>query len=164
LGFRAPDAVVMPLGQGTQLVGVADGFADLLKAGLIERTPRLIGVQAEACAPLWQRMHRGDTPGEAVKEGKTLAEGIRIVEPVHAGRILAAITGSGGDIVAVSEAAIRDGLRKLAGLGISAEPTSAVVWAALKQAAERFAGDAVIVVPITGSGYKTPNLRDLVDA
>jgi threonine synthase len=164
LGFHAPDAVIMPLGQGTQLVGVADGFADLLKAGLIEHTPRLIGVQAEACAPLWQRMHRGDAPGETVKEGKTLAEGIRIVEPVHAGRILAAITGSGGDIVVVSERAIRDGLRKLAGLGISAEPTSAVVWAALKQAAEGFTRDAVIVVPITGSGYKTPNLRDLVDS
>ena len=44
--------VITPVGQGTVLIGLAMGFADLVSAGRIERAPRLHGVQSEACAPL----------------------------------------------------------------------------------------------------------------
>ena len=52
LGRRAPDVVVAPLGGGTLLLGVHLGFDRLRAAGLIDRVPRLVGVQSAACAPL----------------------------------------------------------------------------------------------------------------
>ena len=48
LGFQVPDAVVVSVGDGVILGGVHKGFLDLSRAGLIDRLPRLIGVQAES--------------------------------------------------------------------------------------------------------------------
>lgn len=39
LGYRAPDVVVIPVGDGCILGGIAKGFRDLLDAGWIERLP-----------------------------------------------------------------------------------------------------------------------------
>jgi threonine synthase len=161
LGHRAPDAIILPLGHGSQLLGLARGFEALLAAGLIARLPRLIGVQARACAPLWQRYHQ--LSREAASEQPTLAEGIRIIEPVRVESILEAVKVSNGDIVSVDEDTILDGLRQLAKRGISAEPTSAVVWPALKQATTNLPDDALIVLSITGSGYKTPHLDKIAN-
>ena len=52
LGWRAPDAVVLPAGNGTLLLGADIGFRELRAMGLIDRLPRLIAVQAAHCAPL----------------------------------------------------------------------------------------------------------------
>src|SRR5439155_12921976 len=51
LGEQLHD-VITPVGQGTVLIGMAMGFADLVAAGRMEQAPRLHGVQSEACAPL----------------------------------------------------------------------------------------------------------------
>ena len=58
LGHRPPDVVVAPLGGGTLLLGVHAGFARLRDAGLIDRVPRLVGVQSAACAPLARAFRR----------------------------------------------------------------------------------------------------------
>jgi threonine synthase len=52
LGGRAPESIVVPVGHGSLLLGLYQGLRALLLAGLIERLPRLFGVQAQACAPL----------------------------------------------------------------------------------------------------------------
>lgn len=158
LGSRPPDAVVMPVGHGSQVLGMAAGFRDLLEAGVIERLPRLIGVQAAACAPLWSAF-KGLTDG--VEENPTLAEGIRIIEPVRAEAVLAAIRESEGRIVAVQETEIMDGMRELAKLGVLVEPTSAVVLPALKRVEDALRRDSVVVLSLTGSGFKAPALDDV---
>jgi threonine synthase len=158
LGSRPPDAVIMPAGHGTQLLGMAAGFRDLMDAGVIDRPPRLIGVQAAACAPLWSAF--AESPDGAT-ENPTLAEGVRIVEPVRADSILAAVRESEGSIVAVEEAEIMDGMRDLAQLGVLVEPTSAVVVPALKRVKETLQPDAIVVLSLTGSGFKAPALEDV---
>ena len=52
LGWRAPDYVAVSVGDGCTIAGVWKGFRDLYAAGLIDRLPRLISVQAEGCCPL----------------------------------------------------------------------------------------------------------------
>jgi threonine synthase len=146
---RAPESVVLPVGHGTLFIGLHRGFKALLAAGLIERLPRLIGVQALACAPIWA-VHRYGREGLALaREGQTAAEGIRVIRPVRGDTVLAAVAESGGDLVAVDEPAIRAGHNALAGLGLYVEITSAVVWEALA----RIAGDVVAI--LTGSGLKS---------
>ena len=148
----APGAVVLPVGHGTLLLGIARGFAAMRAAGAIDRQPRLIAAQAAACAPLWA-VHQGG--GEAlawVREGPTRAEGIRIVQPLRGDAVLAAIEASGGTVVAIDEPTIAEGELELARLGFYVEPTSAVVWGALAATLASLP-DPVIVI-LTGSGLK----------
>ena len=156
LGFRAPDSVVLPVGHGTLFLGAYYGFRELLEAGEIERLPRLIGVQAAACAPLVEAFRtRGDRI-PAVPIAETAAEGIRIADPPRWRQILAATEETRGLIVAVSEAQIAKALRWLARLGLYVEPTAAAVVGALEDLANCFFLGAreTVVVPLTGSGLK----------
>jgi threonine synthase len=147
-----PGSVVMPVGQGTSLIGVWRGFQALQAAGLAGRLPQLIGVQARACAPIWAVQHSGSAGLGWVQEGETLAEGIRILQPVRGDLVLHAVEATGGWMEAVEEAEIRAAVGELARKGFSVEPTSAVVWAALRAAGPRMREPVVAV--LTGSGYK----------
>ena len=155
LGY-APQWIICPAGHGTFLLGLSHGFSTLHAAGLIEKFPRLIGVQASACAPMWLAHRGGPDSASSPAEGHTIAEGIRISQPVHSTRVLAAIGQSGGDVLAVQEAEIRRGQSELARLGLYVEPTSAVVWAALGEIMQRATPEETIVVMLTGSGLKSP--------
>ncbi len=154
---RAPDWIICPAGQGTFLLGLAQGFAALAAAGSIKRLPRLVGVQALASAPLWAAYHGRASPvgGAPAAETPTLAEGIRISEPLHSARVQAAITTSAGDFLAVDEAQIRHGHAQLARRGFYVEPTSAVVWGALEAIQQRATAAEMIVLMLTGSGLKS---------
>jgi threonine synthase len=147
LGGQLTD-VVMPVGQGTVLIGMAAGFADLVAAGLLERPPRLHGAQSEACAPLV----RGATVGRPapVVRQPSIADGVRIPEPTRAERSYAAVRYSGGRWIAVSEEAIEHAWRIAAHDGLLMEPTSAVALAAAAKLG--LPKDSVII--ITGSGLK----------
>ncbi|MGA8113723.1 MAG: pyridoxal-phosphate dependent enzyme, partial [Actinocatenispora sp.] len=61
LGRRAPDVMVVPVGDGPTLLGAAKGFRELVACGAIRRPPRIVAVQAEGCAPLAARW-RGERP------------------------------------------------------------------------------------------------------
>ncbi|HET7009707.1 MAG TPA: pyridoxal-phosphate dependent enzyme [Anaerolineales bacterium] len=151
---RAPGAVVVPVGQGTLLLGCAAGFQALLGAGRAERLPALVGVQARACAPIWAVWTGGSAGLSWTSEGATRAEGVRISHPLRGDAILAAVEGSRGRMVAVSEEDIGEGEHQLARLGFYVEPTSAVVWRGLMDNLDALP-DPVVVI-LTGSGYKTP--------
>lgn len=149
----APGTVLMPVGQGSLMLGLELGFRALVKSGAMQRMPQLMGVQARACAPIWQKHRHGSSGPHRVREGETLAEGIRIVHPLRLGRVLEAVEHSGGEIVAVEEGAILDGFQQLARRGLYVEPTSAVVWPALKECWHK-ARDPLVLI-LTGSGLKT---------
>jgi threonine synthase len=158
LGGAVPDTVVLPLGGGTLLLGAHRGFARLRDAGLIERVPRLVGVQAAACRALANAFESGAADATPMEPGPTVAEGIRIARPPRSPEILAAVRSTGGTIVAVSEEAIGAALRELLRRGLYVEPTSAVALAGyrLLEADQRVAPDASVVIALTGHGLKTP--------
>jgi threonine synthase len=147
LGDQLRD-VITPVGQGTVLIGMALGFADLVASGRMERAPRLHGVQSEACAPLVRGASLG-RPAPVVRQ-PSIADGIRIPEPTRAERSYAAVRYSGGRWIAVSDDAIERAWRQAAAVGLLMEPTSAAA----------IAGARVLNLPpgatliITGSGLK----------
>jgi threonine synthase len=155
LGFNAPDTLILPVGNGTLLIGAYLGFRDLLSLGLISRVPRLIAVQAENCAPLYRRFHdrfherKGDS--ESVPK-ETLAEGIAIAAPSRIEQMLGILHKTGGDVLAASESDIRESLAELGHNGFYIEPTSAVVWSAFKKCSTR--RDETVVAALTGHGLK----------
>ena len=152
---QAPDWVIAPLGHGSNLLGLARGSRILRNSGLIERLPRLIGVQALACAPLWAVKTYGLDGLGFVTERETVAEGIRILQPVRGDAVLAAVAESDGDILAVDEPAIQAGQDALARMGWYVEPTSAVVWPGLMEILKRAEKEDTIAVLLTGSGLKS---------
>ena len=148
---RSPGAVMLPVGHGSLLLGMFRGFQAMVEAGVIEKPPPLIGVQARACAPIWAA-HTA-SPLELVTEGETIAEGIRILHPLRMEAVLAAVEVSGGRMMAIDEEAIIDGRDDLSRRGFFVEPTSAVVWPALLSTLEDLQDPVVIV--LTGSGFKS---------
>jgi len=140
--------VITPVGQGTVLIGLAMGFADLVAAGRLERTPRLHGVQSEACAPLVRGAAIG-RPAPVVPQ-PSLADGIRIPEPTRSERSYAAVRYSGGRWLTVSEDAIGRAWREAAHAGLLIEPTSAAALAGAR--ALNLPPSAAVI--ITGSGLK----------
>jgi threonine synthase len=149
---QAPGTLVMPVGQGGLLLGANRGFAELKRAGLIQRMPRLVGVQARSCAPLWALSSYGPNGLSWVTEASTLAEGVRVIHPLRGDAVLNAVETSGGFFLAVDEQDILPGRDQLARRGFYVEPTSALVWAAMDQAIDRMI-DPVVVL-LTGSGLK----------
>ena len=156
LGHRVPDNVVLPAGHGTLLLGIYRGFRDLKQAGLITRLPRLFAVQAQPCAPLHAAFIQGNAEPIIVEEGATVAEGVRIARPLRGQEILAAVRETGGQVLAVPDEETLAGRDALARRGLYVEPTSAVAIAALAHLRPVIGADEITVVPLTGSGFKSP--------
>jgi threonine synthase len=148
-----PGTILLPVGHGSLLSGIWLGFQALLKSGRISRQPRLIGVQASACDPLYQAFQAGQNHPITTTENKTLAEGVAIADPYHGEFVLRAVRDSGGAFLSVDEDRIVSGQRSLAQLGIYSELTSALVWDGLNQLPPD-APDPVVCI-ITGHGLKS---------
>ncbi|MFD3678698.1 pyridoxal-phosphate dependent enzyme [Streptomyces sp. NPDC058613] len=154
LGGRLPEVLVVPVGNGTLLLGAALAVAELSRRGV--RAPALIAVQAEAVAPLAAAFAAGSEDAGPVPQRPTLAEGIAIPAPPRARQILAAVRASGGTFLTVPEDRLREAQRDLARRGLFVEPTAAACWAAVGPSAP---GDPLrgrtAVVPLCGAGAKT---------
>ncbi|MEX2144692.1 MAG: pyridoxal-phosphate dependent enzyme [Anaerolineales bacterium] len=149
----APGAVLAPAGHGSLLLGIAQGFSALKAAGIIQNQPVLVGVQARPCAPLWALATQGVAGLAWVTEGETVAEGVRVYQPLRGDELLAAVEASGGQFVAVEEEQIVAARDALALAGLFVEPTSALVWSALQVVADGLPEPCVLI--LTGSGLKS---------
>jgi threonine synthase len=155
LGWRAPDTVILPAGNGTLVLGASIGFGELCAAGIIPRTPRIVAVQAAVCAPLFHSWKSGDSMSAAIRKGHTMAEGIAIAEPVRGPQVIRAIVSSGGGLMTVEEEEIASALTLVSRQGFSIEPTSAAVIAGLLKYLPGSSAEEVIVSAFTGHGLKS---------
>jgi threonine synthase len=154
---ESPGTLICPAGQGGLLLGAAQGFLALISAGKINRCPKLIGVQARACAPLVERFQY-PSGSQRVTEVDTMAEGVRVRNPLRAEKVIQVVRSSEGDFLAVPEDEILSGRDELAFRGFYVETTSAIVWNALDQAIHSAGAQRLpepVVVVLTGSGLKT---------
>ncbi len=184
LGFRAPDNIVTPCGAGSNVLGCAIGFSELLRAGEITKLPRIFAVQPANCGPIAASFLAGTDAEVPTPIEPTIAEGTAIAKPLRREEVIAALRASGGKIggasggkiggaiggkiggniggeigggaVLVSEAAIETALFDLARSGIYVEPTSAQVAAGLATllAEGKIQPNETTVLVMTGSGLK----------
>ena len=149
----APDHIVIPVGNGSLLLGAWKGYRELSARGAVAGVPRLHAVQAEAVMPIAAEF-RGDV---APPGGSTVAGGIAVGMPPRKAQVLRAIRDSGGTAIAVDDDAIIEWHRTLASSeGIYAEPTSAAAFAGLERLIDLglIGRDDVVLVPVTGFGLK----------
>jgi threonine synthase len=158
---HGPRAIVIPAGHGTLAAGLWLGFSALLAGYAIARLPRFILAQAEACAPVYQAWS-GAGASPDLPPAASRAEGILIREPVRLRTMLQAVSSTGGMVATASESDIEAGRDLLGRAGISAEPTSAVVVAALRKAIESgILGsneEGEVVVIVSGHGLKSASI------
>jgi threonine synthase len=156
LGWNSPDTIILPVGHGSLLLGASIGFNELTKAGIINRGPRLVGVQAENCAPLGKAFKDGLNQIPQIKKEKTLAEGIAIAQPLRGRQILDAVRNSGGLVLTVSEKEIERSRREMGAKGFYIEPTSASTVAGIKKYLQESnpSRSERIVAAFTGHGLK----------
>lgn len=152
-----PDAIVLPVGNGSLLIGLHRGFRELVQLERIERMPRLYAIQATNVSPLASafRNHESRDPQP------TMADGIAVAKPPRLAQMLDAVRESGGAAGVVSELEIDLARTTIAQRGLFVEPTSAVPLAALRRLLERgmLIEDERVLVPLTGAGLKSPPIR-----
>ncbi len=136
LGWEPPDWVVVPVGNAGNISALGKAFFELQELGLIDRVPRLAGVQVAAAAPLARAFREGRDAVEPVRAGPTRASAIRIGDPVSAPKALAAVRKSGGVVIEVDESAMLDAKALVDASGVSICPNSGVAVAGWLQLVE----------------------------
>jgi len=158
LGWQPPDWIAVSVGDGCIVGGVGKGLRDLHSLGLIDRMPRVLGVQSEGSAAIYQAWKTGAKTAAPVSPD-TLADSISVGQPRDAVKALAAVRGTDGQFVAVPDEAILEAGHLLGHrAGIFAEPAASTALAgvlALRQRGDIAAGDRVAVL-VTGNGLKDP--------
>ena len=155
LGWQVPDYIALSVGDGCTIAGAWKGLKDLYAAGLIDRLPRLISVQAEGCCPLNRAIQTGE-PWSPMEEN-TLADSIAVGVPRNADKALMAIRGSQGVAVNVSDGEILAAMRLLGRTcGVFGEPAGVTGTAGVKKALELGLIDpaSTVVSVVTGNGLK----------
>lgn len=149
--------VVLPVGNGSLLIGMVRGYQELLEAGIIRQMPRFHGFQAHAVRPVVAALNGEEWSAEDVQP--TRASGIAVSKPPRLNEMIEAIRATNGTGVTVSEDSLIAWQQRLASSeGIFAEMTSAGAFAALEKliAAGTIEKGASVCIPITGSGLKEP--------
>jgi threonine synthase len=155
LSWTPPDEVVLPVGNGTLLLGAYIGFRELRDAGLIQAMPRIIAVQAQNCAPLARAFNGDADPREPGEAKATLAEGIAITRPPRGQQILNAVRRTRGRFVTVSEDEIVAALQETCRRGYYIEPTAAATVAGVRKHLALQSREQVVVSAFSGHGLKS---------
>lgn len=158
---RAPDTVLIPCGGGAGLVAMHDGFSELLAAGLIERMPRLVGVQLEACNPTVQAFFKGQKTVTPVEKKPSLSDAIMNNAPYWGEYCLKAVRETGGTMISVSDADFIQAIRDLGREeGLFTEPAGVVSAAALTRLVHMpgFENPGLTVCTLTGHGLNAPQV------
>ncbi|WP_297497619.1 threonine synthase [Thermococcus sp.] len=153
----SPDYVLIPTSSGGLFRGIAKGFTELMRSGLIEELPTLVAVQAEGCSPICRAFHDGKERIEHFERPDTIAKAIANPYPPSGNAVLKLLRDFGWECVTVSDSEIIEAQRELAGEGLFVQPASATGISALKRLAESGVvpeGSKVVSI-LTGSGLKT---------
>jgi threonine synthase len=156
-----PDWFVVPIGGGGNLTSIYKGLRELRSLGLVERLPKLVGVQGKYCAPVVEAYEKGLRPEEipVVREAHTIAHSILDSWAPDGDQALRAIRETEGLALGVTDQEIIEAMKTLSREeGLYFEPASAAPLAALRRMAEAgtVSREESVVLFATGSGSNQP--------
>ena len=159
LGWRSPDAVVIPVASGALLTKVAKGLRELHQVGLLDEAPHtaIFGAQARGCSPVAAAFEDGSEEVTPVKPN-TIAKSLAIGTPADGYFALQEVRSTGGAVVAAEEDAVVEGMKLLARTeGVFTETAGGVTVACLERLVRegKIDRDQETVALITGMGLKT---------
>ena len=158
LGWEAPDAIFVSVGDGSIIGGVHKAMKDASALGWIDRVPRIFGIQSAGSDYLVQAFESGeDVLTKAPIPADTVADSISADLPRDRIKAMAAVKETGGAYLRVTDDEILEAIPVMArGSGVFAEPAGAAAYAGLIAAVDRDligSADRVVVLS-TGNGLK----------
>ena len=159
LGWRSPDAVVVPMASGSLLTKIGKGLREMHQVSLLDESPAtaIHGAQAEGCSPIASAFQAGTDDVRPVKPN-TVAKSLAIGNPADGYYAIKEVTSTGGSMEVVPEPDVVEGMKLLARTeGMFTETAGGVTIAALERlvrAGKISPGDETVAL-ITGIGLKT---------
>lgn len=158
---EAPDVVACPVGGGDMITAQWRGYVELKRAGVIQKLPRMIGVQSLNAPPLLEAFRTGAKHVPPLPYANSKISGINV--SFTGDHALAAVHESGGTVAGVSDEealAMQASLGREEGLWV--EPASAAPVAALSNllACGEVRPDQRIVCIFSGAGFKDSHLAE----
>lgn len=157
LEWEVPDAVVVPTGEGTGVLGIEKGFRELEELGFVDRVPAIYAAQASGCAPIAEAFEASEEEVEPVEHPDTICGDIEIPDPTAGRHVLDALSRSGGGAVATDDGSILEAAIAVAkGEGLEFSPSAASAASGTWELAERgvWDGSETVVIVNTASANK----------
>lgn len=150
---RLPERMILPLGNGTLVLGAARALKELSLVGISTKNCQVIAVQAENCAPIYQAFQTRARSVETTDNHGTAAEGIAIARPMRGSEVLNAVYELGGDVWVGREDDLQPTRARMKRLGFDIEPTTAASFAAFESHRTQHS-TGLTVLPVCGAGIK----------
>lgn len=150
----APDWVAVSIGDGCTIAGIWKGLVEMHQLGVIDRLPKLLGVQADGVAPVDYAMEHDELPKSC--EGSTIADSIDVPVPRNWRKAVNAMRESEGKIVCVNDDQLIDAIRLAGKHGVFSEPAAAAGLAGVVEAVNSgiLSADERVLIMSTGTGLK----------
>ncbi|MFE8148626.1 threonine synthase [Brenneria goodwinii] len=160
LKWQSPDFIVVSVGDGSIVGAIHKGLNDLVCLGWISSMPRIIGVQAEGSAFIFEAWkEKEDIVKKTSIRVNTCADSLQARLPKDRVKALSAIVDTRGFFMTVNDEEILSAMAVMAHSGILSEPASAASLAGIIKSQKNgvIAKDKKIVMIHTGSGLKDMN-------
>jgi len=153
---EVPDYIAIPTSACGHIRGIFKGYKELKQAGIIDKIPKMIVVQAHNNSPIVSAIKEGKKQIIPFSNFHTVAEAITTGNPMGGDEIIDKAYKYGWLAEDVTEEEIIESQKRLAESGYFVEPASATSLYAIKKLREigKIEKDACVVMILTGSGLK----------
>ena len=159
--WEVPDWIIIPVGNLGNISALYQGFKLMQDLGLIDRMPRLVAAQAARANPFYESFKAGFKEKISVTAQDTLANAIRIGDPVSYEKAKKAITETNGIVEQASENELAAAAAHADLTGMFTCPHTGVALAVLSKLIERGeikSSDKTVVIS-TAHGLKFTDFK-----
>lgn len=135
--WEVPDWIVIPVGNLGNISALHKGFKLMMDLGVISRMPRLVAAQAAKADPFYQSYLNQFTAKTSVTAGQTLANAIRIGDPVSYEKAVKAVQETNGIVEQATEQELATASAKADLTGMFTCPHTGVALAVLEKLVAR---------------------------
>ncbi len=147
------DYIFLPVGDGVILSGVIKGFNDLKYVGIINKIPKIIGVQAENSSFIYNAFY--NNVFDLNYKASTIADSISVNVARNGYAAVKDLKSIEGEMVLVSDNEIMFAQHQLSKMsGVFCEPSSAASFAGFLKIEKNISKNKSVVLLLTGHGLK----------
>ncbi len=159
--WEVPDWVIIPVGNLGNISALYKSFKLMMDLGLINKMPRLVGAQAEKANPFYQSFQGKFKDKVSVTAQQTLANAIRIGDPVSYEKAVKAVVETNGLVEQATENELAAAVAKADLTGMFTCPHTGVALAVLEKLIKKGvikSNDKTVVVS-TAHGLKFTDFK-----
>lgn len=131
--WEVPDWIIIPVGNLGNISALHKGFRLMMDLGLIQRMPRLVAAQAASANPFFQSFNNHFAEKVSVTAQDTLANAIRIGDPVSYSKAVKAIQETNGVVEQATENELAEAAAMADLTGMFTCPHTGVALAVLRK-------------------------------